>query len=254
VLTSAVTTLDETPAVSSWHILFPVEAQAKAFRDQGLLQRFGCQFHWHNRGYASFDEFLAALNSRKRKNIRKERQSVLRKGITFERVDGAQITPDQWRQFYDFYQSTYRIRGMEGYLNLEFFNQVSATMPENVLLIFARKEGEIIAGAMFFRDSSRLYGRYWGCREDFQFLHFETCFYQGIEYCIANGLSHFDAGAQGEHKIQRGFEPELTTSMHWIADTRLRPAIADFLNRERRYIEHYRDEASNYLPFRQTDP
>ncbi|MCB1672654.1 MAG: GNAT family N-acetyltransferase [Gammaproteobacteria bacterium] len=236
--------------VSSWHVLFPTETESRLMADHGMLQREGCQFHWFNRGYASFEDFLAAMSSRKRKNIRKERLSVQEQGISFAFIDGAAITDKQWKHFYVFYQSTYLVRGMQGYLSQELFQQLGRTMPENLLLIEARLDNQVIAGALFFRDERKLFGRYWGSLEEYQFLHFETCFYQGIDYCIRNGLEEFDAGAQGEHKIQRGFEPIRTVSNHWIRHPAFAEAIEDFLVQEKDYMNRYRQQAGQLLPFK----
>jgi len=235
---------------SSWHVLFPTEQEHQALSRCGLLSREGCQFHWFNRGYSSFDDFLDALSSRKRKNIRKERLAVASAGIEFVVLDGAEITAAHWQQFYGFYQSTYLVRGMQGYLNQDFFREIGRTMPDNLLLVLARKGKQIIAGALFFHDHTRLFGRYWGSLEQYQFLHFETCFYQGIDYCIRHGMTQFDAGAQGEHKIQRGFEPIRTVSSHWIGHPAFADAIGDFLDREQDHVRRYREEAASLLPYK----
>lgn len=235
---------------SSWHVLFPLPEQHTALTEAGLMPRIGCQFHWHNKGYRDFEHFLESFNSRKRKNIRKERQRVSEAGIVFERVEGADIDGARWQRFYDFYQSTYMMRGMQGYLTLEFFEFLSAQMPEQVFMIVARQGGRDIAAALFFKSETTLYGRYWGSLHDYQFLHFETCYYQGQDYAIAQGLQRFDSGAQGEHKIQRGFEPIITCSNHWIREEGFARAIARFLEEEQAHIEQYREQASGLLPFK----
>ena len=239
--------------ISSWHVLFPTGPESELLVAHGLKAREGCQFHWFNRDYSSFDDFLAALNSRKRKNIRKERQAVADQGIRFSVVEGDQIDEKLWKHFYVFYQSTYMVRGMHGYLSEEFFLKVAEVMPENLFLVLAKHDEQIMAGALFFRDDKKLYGRYWGSLEEYQFLHFETCFYQGIDYCIRHGLQQFDAGAQGEHKIQRGFEPIRTLSNHWIAHPTFAEAVDDFLEREKTYVTRYRDDAGSLLPFKKSD-
>ena len=241
----------ESLKASSWHVLFPEQAQCEAFSEAGIQSRVGCQYQWFNREYHSFDDFLARFSSRKRKNLRKERQKIVDGGITFEKVSGTDITPEQWQQFYQFYQSTYFVRGRAPYLTEEFFTRAGQSMPENLLLVLACKDGRYIAGALSFVGSDTLYGRYWGCIEEYQFLHFETCYYQGIEYCIEKGLARFDSGAQGEHKIQRGFEPVLTWSNHWIALPEFDQAIQRFLEEEENYVRRYQKEAISYLPFRQ---
>ena len=238
-------------SASSWHVLFPGEAESQALKDAGLMQRRGCQFHWFNRGYRDFDGFLGALNSRKRKNVRKERAVVDQQGIGFDVIEGPDVTPEQWERFYHFYQNTYRVRGRQGYLNLEFFLAIGQSMPDNLTLILAHAGRQPIAGALFFKSKTRLFGRYWGSLDDYRFLHFETCFYRAIDYAIQQGMAVFDAGAQGEHKIQRGFEPVPTWSNHWIAHPAFGDAIAEFLEREALYIQRYMDEAATLLPFRQ---
>lgn len=238
---------------SSWHVLFPAVDEQARFSAAGLRPRIGCQYHWYNRGYASFEDFLATFSSRKRKNLRKERAAVHGAGIRFQHLDGHAITRSLWQIFHGFYQNTYEVRGQQGYLSLAFFEQLGRTMPENLLLVLALHEDTPIAAALSLRDDTTLYGRYWGSRDDYQFLHFETCYYQGIDYCIAHGLQHFDSGAQGEHKIQRGFEPIITYSNHWIADPQFDAAIGDFLLREAEHVRQYREEAAGLLPFRQ-DP
>lgn len=236
---------------SSWHVLFPTPAQHDALADTGLLRRRGCQFHWHNKDYRDFEHFLEGLNSRKRKNIRKERERVAASGVTFDIVEGADIASERWQRFYDFYQSTYMMRGMQGYLTREFFEYLSQAMPEQVVMNVARQEGKDIAAALFFKSSTTLFGRYWGSLRDYQFLHFETCYYQGQDYAIAQGLKRFDSGAQGEHKIQRGFEPIPTYSNHWIKDAGFAAAIEKFLEEEAPHIDRYKEGAATLLPFRQ---
>lgn len=236
---------------SSWHVLFPDPEQHVWFTEAGLMSRQACQFHWFNKGYESFDDFLATFSSRKRKNLKKERRQVSEAGIRFHRFQGGDIDSALWQDFYTFYQSTYLMRGMQGYLKLGFFKQLSSEMPDKFFLLCAYDGDEIIAGALFFTSSDTLFGRYWGSARDYQFLHFETCYYQGQEYAIANGLQRFDSGAQGEHKIQRGFEPVITYSNHWIANPDFARAIASFLQEEQQHIKRYCQQAQTLLPFRQ---
>ena len=243
----------ESIEASSWHILFPTEEENKLFETIGIPSRTACQFHWFNRGYASFDDFLATLNSRKRKNIRKERHKIAARGTRFETIAGASITAEHWNTFYQFYQSTYMMRGMQGYLSQDFFVELGQKMPEQLFMIVALEGESIIAAALFFRNSEKLFGRYWGSSQDYQFLHFETCYYQGQEYCIQQKLKSFDSGAQGEHKIQRGFEPIITYSNHWIANESFAQAINKFLDEERPHIERYQAEASSLLPFKKEE-
>ncbi|MFT5322077.1 MAG: putative N-acyltransferase [Pseudohongiellaceae bacterium] len=239
--------------VSSWHVLFPQQEESDALATLGIQSRVGCQYQWFNKGYSNFDDFLARFSSRKRKNIRKERQKICDAGIEFEFLEGPDIQSSHWDSFYQFYQSTYFVRGRSPYLTTQFFTEIGNSMPENLLLVLAKKDGEYIAGALSFVGADTLYGRYWGCTEEYQFLHFETCYYQGIDYCIDRGLQRFDSGAQGEHKIQRGFEPVLTCSNHWIAHTEFDQAIGRFLEDEEQYIRRYQKEASAHLPFKADD-
>jgi predicted N-acyltransferase len=238
--------------LSSWHLLFPEQADAQELAGRGTSMRLASQFHWFNRGYAQFDDFLAGLNSRKRKSLRRERRRVSEQGITLQRRQGSDISDADWERFYRFYQITYAKRsGHGGYLKRDFFQQIGRTLPEHCVMIMAYLDGEAVAGSLCFRSSDTLYGRYWGCDRELDCLHFEACYYQGIEYCIEQGLQRFDPGAQGEHKIQRGFEPVPTWSNHWISDPRFAAAIADFTRREAPHIEAYISQASAYLPFKQ---
>lgn len=242
---------------SGWHCLFPTESSSSQWRDAGALQRLGCQFHWFNYDYHSFNDFLAGMNSRKRKNIARERRELHQQGIYFEWLEGVDIGHQDWADFYQLYRNTYIKRsGHRGYLTEAFFHQLGTQMPENVLLINAYKKSNDgqknrLASAFFLRDQFNLYGRYWGCFDEQAFLHFETCYYQGIDYAIAKGLHRFDGGAQGEHKIQRGFEPILTYSNHWLRDQRFHQAIASALVQEAAHIENYQRDALGYLPFKQ---
>ena len=243
--------LDE-QGMSSWHLLFPDQPGLSVLPSMGLIRRVGVQYHWLNHGYRSFDDFLATLSSRKRKNMKKERLSIAQQGVSFQHIDAVHATEQDWQTFYRFYQSTYEVRGQRGYLSQSFFKQIAQTMPDNLFLIMARQQSDYVAGALFLRDSNTLYGRYWGCDQEFYNLHFETCYYQGIEYCIKHGLKKFDAGAQGEHKLRRGFEPVITQSFHWIADAGFRLAIKNFCEEEAAHIEQYRDHAEEYLPFKKS--
>lgn len=235
---------------SSWHVLFPEQQLSSILQGTEMIERLGTQFHWFNRGYASFTELLADFNSRKRKNIRKERQAVIDQGINFERLSGDDIDTCTWDRFYQYYRNTYLQRGRDAYLSRSFFARLAETMPENLLLVMARRGESPLAGALNLCDETTLYGRFWGCEEDAAFLHFETCYYQGIDYCIEHGLQRFDAGAQGEHKIQRGFQPVRTCSYHWVADSRFVPAISRFCAEEAEYVQEYMKAAELHLPFR----
>lgn len=241
-------------AVSSIHILFPDQQENAAWTELDFLARAGVQYHWYNDDYTDFDAFLADFSSRKRKNVRKERQRVVDQGITFEVLSGEEIEARHWDQFFHFYQLTYAKRsGHAGYLKREFFTAIGRHCAEQVVMTLACHKDRYVAGALCFRDSNTLYGRYWGCLQEFDMLHFETCYYQGIEYCIKQGLQHFDPGAQGEHKIQRGFRPVPTCSAHWIRDPRFRQAIDQFVHEEARELQHYRQSAAASLPFKKSE-
>lgn len=247
--------------LSSWHLLFPEGADQRllnapneapdADHGAGQLHRLGCQFHWHNQGYSGFDDFLARLTSRKRKSIRRERRQVLEQGISFEHFNGDRMPAEALETFYRYYQATYFKRGQRPYLNLDFFRELQRQQPESLHLVMARRHGQWIAAALFLIGDDTLYGRYWGCLEEYQHLHFETCYYQGIELAIGRGLKLFDAGAQGEHKLIRGFEPTLTHSWHGIAHPGFRDAIARFVEDEAGQVRQYRQDAGTALPFRQ---
>ena len=240
--------------ISSWHLLFPEQDVASSLLAAGLHRRTATQFHWFNRGYNSFDDFLADFTSRKRKSLRRERARVAEQGLTLRTLCGEEIGPREWQQFHHFYRMTYAKRsGHGGYLTREFFTQTAPRLGEQVIMVMAYLEGRAVAGALYFRSSDTLYGRYWGCEQEYDCLHFETCYYQGIEYCIAHGLQKFDPGAQGEHKIQRGFRPVPTWSNHWIADPRLAAAVGDFTRSEEQHSAAYLRDAATLLPFRETE-
>jgi len=243
--------------LSGWHGLFSDDQLHQALNQQQIDCRLGVQFHWFNKNYKHFDDFLSQLTSRKRKNIRKERQEIIDQQIQFETKEGSDISEEDMQLFFRFYCNTYHKRsGHAGYLTANFFSQIRINLAENLLLIQATKESSdgstnAIAASLFFRDQQTLYGRYWGCFEDYQFLHFETCYYQGIDYAIANQLKRFDGGAQGEHKIARGFEPVFTYSHHWLKAPEFQTAIQHFLIEEAEAVKAYADEAAELLPFKQ---
>ncbi|WP_220463691.1 GNAT family N-acetyltransferase [Sediminihaliea albiluteola] len=247
----AIKDLAQERGLSSWHLLFPEPATSQKLQSLGLPQRLATQFHWLNQNYQSFDDFLATFSSRKRKSLRRERARVSEQGLKLQRLQGTQISPKLWQQFHRFYQLTYAKRsGHGGYLSREFFTEVAPSLGEQVLMVVAELNGETVAAALYFHSGDTLYGRYWGCEQEFDCLHFEACYYQGIEYCIERGLKRFDPGAQGEHKIQRGFTPILTYSNHWVAEPELAAAVADFTRREAVQVEHYRQQAAELLPFK----
>jgi predicted N-acyltransferase len=255
VMLAALRQLAESNAYSSWHLLFPgirLQKALFAMKDGGaFLHREAVQFHWFNRDYHTFDDFLATLRSARRKNLKRERRRVAEQGVTLQRKTGAEISDEEWQGFYRCYMQTYQKRsGHDGYLNLEFFDHLRTTMTEQLMLVVARCDDEIVATSLFLFDHRRLYGRYWGSLQEISCLHFEACFYQGIEFCIERGLQEFDPGTQGEHKLMRGFEPVKSSSYHWIADSRFRAAIADFLQQEKRGMDSYQQQAKGYLPYR----
>jgi predicted N-acyltransferase len=254
-LLSAIHQLSQRHGFSSWHLLFPGSRLRDALldlHDEGaFLHREAVQFHWFNRDYTSFDGFLAGLRSSRRKNLKRERRKVLEQGIHIERKIGADISERDWAGFFRCYQATYLKRsGHSGYLNAQFFKQLGETMPDQLMMVVASREDDIAACSLFLYDRNRLYGRYWGALQEVSCLHFEACFYQGIEFCIEKGIQEFDPGTQGEHKLMRGFEPVKSASYHWIASQPFRGAIAEFLSHEKRSTEVYRQQAGSYLPYR----
>lgn len=236
---------------SGWHLLFPDAATRARFRELGLLERGGVQFHWLNRDYRDFEDFLATCTARKRKMMRRERAAIAAQGLRVAMVEGPALTPADWSFFYRVYQVTYRKRsGTGGYLTREFFDRIGRRLDHQIAMAIAFADRKPVAAALYLHDRENLYGRYWGSVGDYQHLHFELCCYQGIEFAIRRGLRRFDAGAQGEHKIARGFEPVETWSLHWIRQPEFATAIADFLARERAHLQRYAEEARSLLPYR----
>jgi uncharacterized protein len=236
---------------SGVHVTFATEPEFRFLGELGFLQRTDQQFHWENSGYAGFDDFLAALAARKRKTIRRERHDALKNGISVHWLTGSDLTEDLWDNFFTFYMETGSRKWGRPYLTRPFFSLVSETMRDRILLVMAKRGGRWIAGAINFIGSHTLFGRHWGAVEDHPFLHFELCYYQAIEYAIAHKLSRVEAGAQGEHKIARGYMPTTTYSAHYIADPALRRAIADYLVRERAYVAAAGAELAATGPYRQ---
>lgn len=240
---------------SGWHVLFPHLQLAESLENHGAMQRTGVQYHWHNKNYDSFDDFISTFSSRKRKNILRERRSAGQQ-LHIKRLVGKEITADWWDFFHIMYQRTYLKRsGTGGYLTEAFFNQLGSIMDNQVMMSVAEVDDENngtskVAAALFFLDEETLYGRYWGCQHEYDFLHFELCYYQGIEFAIKHGISRFDAGAQGEHKIRRGFEPIETYSTHWIKNPNFSAAIHQFLEQETPQIKEYIHQASKQLPYK----
>ncbi len=245
--------LAEQMGVSSLHWLFTLPHETEALENIGLMRRVGCQFHWENQGYADFDAFLATLSSGKRKNIRKERRRVVEAGVTFRLLDGHTATPEDWRIFHHFYESTFDKRGGIPTLSLGFFESLARSLPDGVLLVMADHDAHPVAAAFCLVGENTLYGRHWGCSEFFDNLHFEACYYQGLDFCIQRGLQRFEPGAQGEHKVARGFLPTETLSAHWVADSRFREAIAKHLDYERAGMQDYINEMQTRSPYRVTD-
>ncbi|MFJ4154009.1 GNAT family N-acetyltransferase [Pseudomonas sp. NPDC089752] len=216
----------------------------------GWMERLGCQYHWHNRGYRDFQDFLDSLSSRKRKQMRKEREQVAGQGIDFRWYRGDELDETQWDFVYLCYANTYAVRRRSPYLTREFFSLLAERMPEALRVVMARQGGRDVAMALSLVGGDSLFGRYWGCLDEFDRLHFETCFYQGMDFAIAEGLQRFDAGAQGEHKLIRGFEPVLTRSWHYLLHPGLRRAVEDFLRQERAGVQGYAEQAREMLPYR----
>jgi len=238
--------------LSGWHLLFEREETAKALAGEDLLYRYDCQFHWTNRGYQNFDDFLAQLNSRKRKNIRKERASLVAENLLIEQKHGDELSAQDWQRVYKLYAGIFQRKYGTPTLTEGFFRAVGMALKKQVLVVLATKGAEIIATSLFFVSDSTLYGRVWGCDEYYNHLHFECCYYQGIDYCIKNKLKRFDPGAQGEHKISRGFLPTRTCSAHWLADENFQQVIARYLQQEEHYINDYCKSLSLKSPYRQT--
>ncbi|KWF63283.1 GNAT family N-acetyltransferase [Burkholderia pseudomultivorans] len=241
--------------VSSLHVLFPTGDEARLLESMGMMLREGVQFHWINDGYRHFDDFLGTLEQKKRKNIRAERRKVHDAGVRFRRLTGDQVGDADWRFFSRCYRQTYREHFSSPYLNLDFFRTIGATMPENLLLVIAEADGRPIASALAVyrrgeHGGGTLYGRYWGALEHVPCLHFETAYYQLLEFCIEAGLDTFEGGAQGEHKLARGFLPTVTHSAHWLAHPAFSDAVARFLERETEHIHAYVDELREHDPFR----
>ena len=244
--------LAEQEKLSSLHWLFTDPVDTQRLKQQHFMLRLGCQFHWHNHDYRDFEDFLSTLIARKRKKIKRERRQVVDAGIDISMVHGHEADDALWLTMYDFYRTTFEKKWGYPTLSLNFFRQVAETMGEQIVLIVASKDSEPVAGAICFRSQDTLYGRHWGCYADYHSLHFETCYYRGIDYCIEHGLQHFEPGAQGEHKISRGFLPARTWSAHWIAEPRFEKAIDHFLSQEQQAMEEYIDELERQSPYRQS--
>jgi predicted N-acyltransferase len=252
-LVSAVLALAREAQVSSLHWLFVPAQDVPMLAQAGHMRRSGCQFHWRNPGYQSFEQLLSEFSSAKRKKIRQERRYVRDAGVKVEIITGADIKTAHWDTFHRFYESTIHRYGAIPYLNRDFFFELGESMSEHVVLALARQHGAYIAGALNLRGQDTLYGRYWGSERHVNGLHFEVCYYSAMEYCIARGLSRFEAGAQGEHKLARGFRPTTTYSAHWLSHAEFGRAIGSYLERERIGVDRYIDELNGHSPFRQSN-
>jgi predicted N-acyltransferase len=239
--------------LSSVHITFCTEAEYEALGEAGWLQRLGVQYHWHNQGFQSFDDFLSVLNARKRKSIKRERRDAGAAGLVFRTLRGSEIEAAHWKAFYRFYESTVDRKWGSAYLTESFFPLLSERLGDRVVLMLAEQDGAPVAGALNLASDTTLYGRNWGCLGDFPFLHFELCYYQAIDYAIAQRLSSVEAGAQGEHKIQRGYLPTATYSAHWIAHPGLRRAVSHHLEQERPAMLAEMAALSELSPFKRED-
>jgi len=239
---------------SSIHWLFPPSTELGRLRTQGFLPRLGCQFHWQNQGYRDFQDFLDAFTAKRRKNIHRERRRVREAGLDVRVLTGRELSDGQWRSVHAFYRSTFQRLGGVPTLTLPFFQEMAETLGEQLMVVLAVAHGREVAAAISFRSATTLYGRHWGCQADYDSLHFEACYYQGLDYCIQQGLQRFEPGAQGEHKIYRGFLPTFTHSAHWIAHPGFRQAIAEFLERETPAVRAYAQDLLGHSPYRAEEP
>lgn len=237
---------------SGAHWLFPLKEETEYMLDSGYLLRMGCQYIWANNNYRDFEDFLAGCTSKKRKNLRRERKRVAEQNIDLKLYHGNELNDDDWRQVIGFYLDTFNRKWGTPTLNQKFFAEIGRTMGEQVIVVFASHNNERVACSVMLKGTDTLYGRYWGCNEDFHSLHFEACYYQGIDYCIKHGLSHFEPGAQGEHKIGRGFVPTPTWSTHFLTDDGFKDAVRKFLDQERPLMEQHCEELHALLPFKQS--
>ena len=235
---------------SSLHCLFPTPEDAAWMKEKGMMLRTDCQFHWRDDDYADFSDYLKTFSSAKRKKVNRERRRVKEAGIRFETLSGDALTPELWETLYPLYAASYLKRGQYPYLNHHFFERVTREIPESLVVFLARLDGEAVALAICFRSDTALYGRYWGSRGYYNSLHFETCYYQGIDYCIREGLKLFDPGVQGEHKLARGFMPVTSYSTHWVRHEGFADALTGYLDREREQVAHYIEIAGEHTPFK----
>lgn len=251
-LVAAIQQFVDKQKLSSWHILFERDQQLQNLHKHSIRQRYDCQFHWNNHQYNDFDEFLGNLSSRKRKNIRKERASVASEALSVEQHFGDELKAEEWSKVHQLYAGIFDRKYGTPTLTRSFFQSLGQSMGKRTLVVTARDNGEIIAASLFFVSSDCLYGRVWGCDAHYNHLHFECCYYQGIDFCIKNGIQRFDPGAQGEHKISRGFLPTRTTSGHWFPNTDFQQMVERFLLQEKPLIEEYCNELKTKSPYKQT--
>lgn len=251
-LIEAAISLAEQHQLSSMHWLFTNKTDTDVLKASGLALRLGCQFHWHNQGYKNFDDFLQALSAAKRKMIKRERRRVQEQNIELEVLHGDEMSEQQWHIFHRFYESTFERKSGMPTLSLPFFMTLAERMPRNMVIVLARHQREYVAGAFNMRSRHTLYGRHWGCSEEYHSLHFEACYYQGLDYCINNQLQSFEPGAQGEHKISRGFLPTPTWSAHWIAHPEFKKIIGNYCRQEQQGMEHYITELNEHSPYKKS--
>jgi hypothetical protein len=252
-LADAALALAQDLGVSSLHWLFGPEEETDWLVERGYLRRTGCQFHWTNAGWGDFDQFLEAFSAEKRKKVKRERRRVAEQGIRFRVLRGGDVSAGEWRLFHALYADTFHRRGGVPTLSLGFFERIAQAMPDSVLLVLATNGQEPVAAAFSLVGAKTLYGRHWGCRDTYHSLHFEACYYQGIDYCLATGLARFEPGAQGEHKLSRGFLPTPTGSAHWIAEPRFAEAIAGFLRLEGEAMQDYLAQMAAHSPYKGTE-
>jgi predicted N-acyltransferase len=252
-LLGAALSLANETGCSSLHIQFPSAADLPHLADAGFLLRKDCQFHWHNDHYSDFDDFLGAFTSAKRKKARRDRRRVAEMGIRFRRLKGSEMDTETWSAVYALISRTFQIRGAQPYYNEAFFRGLSEQTPDAILVILAEFNSKAVAAAIFFESDTHLYGRYWGSDGDYDALHFETCYYQGIDYCIESGKQVFEPGTQGEHKISRGFSPTATWSAHWLAHPQFAHAIERYLDEEGKHIDRYIDAVDAHTPYKSTE-
>jgi predicted N-acyltransferase len=249
-LTAAVRLAEDTDC-SSLHVQFPTQADLSICKELSLKVRKDCQFHWRNQNYTDFEEFLGTFSAKKRKKVRQDRRRVTQAGISFRRLHGHEMDASLWRLAYELISITFMRRGSTPYFGLSFFETIAAKLADNILVIFAEQNDRAIAAAIFFESHDTLYGRYWGSDDYYDALHFETCYYQGIEYCIDKGKRSFEPGTQGEHKIARGFSPQETNSAHWLRHPEFFAAIGEYLNEEARHVDRYMDAVEKHSPYRE---